>query len=156
MEGNHPKRRKDKYNPYTIYEKEGYFYVSFKDGQDKLQKFEISKELYNTFNSFELEDLVHLNVMDRHMEQSEQWESTLNIRALQKIEDIDEIVIKKIEVQRLHKAIKSLPEIQRRRIWLYYFEDMTCEQIAEKERCSFQAVSKSIAAAEKRMKKILK
>ena len=33
MEGNHPKRRKDKYNPYTIYEKDGRFYVSFKDGQ---------------------------------------------------------------------------------------------------------------------------
>ena len=76
------------------------------------------------------------------------------MRALQKIEGIEEIVIKKIEVQRLYKAIKSLPEIQRRRIWFYYFEDMTCEQIAEKERCFFQVVAKSIAAAERRMKKI--
>ena len=30
MEGNRPKRRKDKYNPYTIFEKDGQYYVSFK------------------------------------------------------------------------------------------------------------------------------
>ena len=28
MEGNRPKRRKDKYNPYTICEKDGQYYVS--------------------------------------------------------------------------------------------------------------------------------
>ena len=33
MEGNRPKRRKDKYNPYTIFEKDGQYYISFKDGQ---------------------------------------------------------------------------------------------------------------------------
>ncbi|MEH2953521.1 DUF1524 domain-containing protein [Candidatus Merdisoma sp. JLR.KK011] len=33
MEGHHPKRRKDKYNPYTIYEKDGHYYILFKDGQ---------------------------------------------------------------------------------------------------------------------------
>ena len=26
MEGNRPKRRKDKYNPYTIFEKDGQYY----------------------------------------------------------------------------------------------------------------------------------
>lgn len=33
MDGNHPKRRKDKYNPYTIVEKGGWYFLSFKDGQ---------------------------------------------------------------------------------------------------------------------------
>ena len=54
MEGNRPKRRKDKYNPYTIFEKDGQYYVSFKDGQGDLHKLEISKALYDTFDSFEL------------------------------------------------------------------------------------------------------
>ena len=74
MEGNRPKRRKDKYNPYTIFEKDGQYYVSFKDGQGVSHKLEISKVLYDTFDSFELSDLVYLNVVDRHIEQSEVWE----------------------------------------------------------------------------------
>ena len=31
MEGRQPKRRKDKYNPYEIYEKDGKYYVSFRN-----------------------------------------------------------------------------------------------------------------------------
>ena len=56
MEGNHPKRRKDKYNPYTILEKGGDYYISFKDGQGVLHKIAISKALYDAFDSFELDD----------------------------------------------------------------------------------------------------
>ncbi len=36
MENNRPKRRKDKYNPYTLNENAGQYYVSFKDGQGVL------------------------------------------------------------------------------------------------------------------------
>ena len=156
MEGKRPKRRKDKYNPYTIYEKNGYYFVSFEDGQGVSHILEIGKTLYETFDSFELDDLVYLNVLDRHIEQSEVWESTLNARAVQKPESTEDIVFRRIQIQELHRAIAELPEVQRRRIVLYYFEEMTYEQIARKEHCSFQAVAKSIVAAEKRIKKILK
>ena len=78
MEDKRPKRRKDKYNPYTIYERNGHYYVSFEDGQKVSHMLEINKILYKTFDSFELDDLVYLNVLDRHIEQSEVWESTLN------------------------------------------------------------------------------
>lgn len=156
MEGKRPKRRKDKYNPYTIYEKNGYYSVSFEDGQGVSHILEIGKTLYETFDSFELDDLVYLNVLDRHIEQSEVWESTLNARAVQKPESTEDIVFRRIQIQELHRAIAELPEVQRRRIVLYYFEEMTYEQIARKEHCSFQAVAKSIVAAEKRIKKILK
>lgn len=155
MEGKRPRRRKDKYNPYTIYEKDGHYYVSFEDGQAVLHKLEICKNIFETFDSFELEDLVYLNVVDRHIEQSELWESSLNARAVHKPEGTEDMVFKKIQIQKLHKAIADLPEVQRRRIVLYYFEEMTYEQIARKEHCSFQAVAKSIVAAEKRIKKIL-
>lgn len=33
MNGNHPKRRRDKYNPYHIYELEGHYYISFQTGK---------------------------------------------------------------------------------------------------------------------------
>ena len=71
MENNRPKRRKDKYNPYTLSENDSHYYVSFKDGQGILQEIEISECIYKAFDKFELEDLVYLNVWDRHLEQSE-------------------------------------------------------------------------------------
>lgn len=156
MEGNHPKRRKDKYNPNTIYEKEGLYYISFKDGQGVLHKFEISKVLYDAFDSFELDDLVHLNVVDRHIEQSEVWEETLNVRAVKKPDSIEEVVLRKIQIEALHTAMKKLPEMQRRRMQLYYFEGMTYEQIAKTEGCTKMPVKRSIEAAVERLKKEMK
>ena len=34
MKGNHPKRRKDKYNPYKIYELNVHYYIEFKDSEN--------------------------------------------------------------------------------------------------------------------------
>ena len=156
MEGKHPKRRKDKYNPYTIFESDGKSYISFQDGQGVLQELEISKELYDTFNDFELKDLSHLNVVDRHLEQSEVWENTLNARAFYQPETVEDIVIHNIQVQHLHRAIKHLPKIQRHRLLLYFFEGMTYEEIAKVDGCSKVAVKYVIDKAIENLKKILK
>lgn len=156
MDGNHPKRRKDKCNPYSISKDESErCYLSFKDGQEKQNYFEIEKPLYDLFNRFELEDLSYMNIVDRHIEQSEQTEASLNKRAMQKAETVEDIAICNITNERLHEAISKLSEIQRKRLLLYYFLELTYEQIAEMEGCSFQAVAKSITAAEKRIKNLL-
>ena len=42
---------------------------------------EISRELYEAFDSFELDDLKHLNIVDRHIEQSEVYDITLHRRS---------------------------------------------------------------------------
>ena len=153
--GEHPKRRKDKYNPYTIYEKEGKYYLSFKDGQGQRYSFEVTKELYDAFNTFELEDLSFLNIWDRHLEQSEVWEPALNERAVNVPESVEEIVFRKIQNEKVHKAIEQLPEVQKRRVILYYFEGLTYKQIAVIENCKYQAVEKSISSALKKLKNIL-
>ena len=44
----HPKRKKDKYNPYTLTITEGHYYLSFKDGHGKQQNIEIDEMLYQT------------------------------------------------------------------------------------------------------------
>ena len=56
MKGNHPKRRKDKYNPYSIFETDGKYYIEFADGQRKKHCMEISRELYEAFDRFELDE----------------------------------------------------------------------------------------------------
>ena len=155
MEGNHPKRRKDKYNPYSIFESDGKYYIEFTDGQRKEHRMEISRKLYEAFDSFELDDLKHLNIVDRHIEQSEVYDITLHRRSGQAGESAENEAIRKIALEELHTAISTLPEIQKRRLVLYYFVGLTYEQIAEMEGCSFQAIAKSVTIAEKKLKKLL-
>lgn len=65
------------------------------------------------------------------------------------------------EQKRLHteamELLKScLSEIQFRRFWMHYVEGRTIREIARVESISYQCVSKSIQAAEKKIFKILK
>ena len=55
----------------------------------------------------------------------------------------------------LHRALKRLPETQRRRIVKRYFYQMSVMQIAEEEGSTRQAVNKSILAALNFLKNIL-
>ena len=155
MKGNHPKRRKDKYNPYTIYELNQKYYIEFQDGQSKKHCMEINSDIFSLFNSFELEDLHYLNIVNRHLEQSELYEGTSERRSQEIRESAEDEAIRNITYQQLYYAIYALPETQRRRLLLYYFSGLTLEQIAEVDNCSFQAVSKSIRAAEEKLKKFL-
>ena len=156
MKGNHPKRRKDKYNPYSICEIEGHYYISFKDGQGKTHEFEISEQLFRAFDTFELEDLSYLNVWDRHIEQSEIWEPTLSQRAFRKQEDFEETILARLQVERLHSAIRQLPDKQRKRLILHYYDGLTFAEIAKKESCSIRAAEYSVHGAIRSLRKILK
>lgn len=155
MDEKRPKRRKDKYNPYTLTEKEDKHFLSFRDGQGVLRELQITKELFEVLNQFELDDLSVLNEWDRHIEHFEQTEQSLNRRAYYKAESVEDAVLRNIEYERLHRAISELPETQRRRLTLYYFRGLTYEQIAEMEGCSHPAVIKSVSAAIEKIRKIL-
>ena len=47
------------------------------------------KNVYEAFNTFELQDVSHMNVVDRHLEQSEIWDSSLYERIFQKEENVE-------------------------------------------------------------------
>ena len=116
---------------------------------------EIEKPLFDMLDGFELEDISYLNEVDNHYEHSELTEASLNERAFEAPQPIEAIVNFKIECEELHRAIRHLPEIQRRRLILYYFCDMTYKQIAEIEKCSYPAARRSILSAIDNLKKIL-
>ena len=153
MDGNHPNRKKDKLNPYTLSIENNTYYISFTDGQGIFHKQKISMELYAAFNGFELDDISLMNEASRHLEQSELTEETLNHRAADPPEPVDEHVYRRIMYQELHRAIAQLPAVQRRRLLLYYFGGYTYEQIAQMEGCKYPAIIKSVSAAEKKIKK---
>lgn len=155
MDGNHPKRRKDKYNPYTICKRDGRYYLAFTDGQGAWHELEITADLYGALDQFELDGLAALNEWDRHIEHLEQTEQAINRRAVNYPKSVEDTVLRNLEYEQLHKAIAELPETQRRRLTLYYFQGLTYGQIAKIEKCSHPAIMKSVSAAIDKIKKKL-
>ena len=149
MDGKHPKRKRDKYNPYYIYEKDGQTFIAFEDGQGENHRFGISRELYEAFDKFELEDVRYLNRFSRYTEQMLESMASED-------ESVEEIVFRKFQKKQLHKAMGKLPKKQKRRLLLHYFYGMNYKEIAEIEGCSVRAVGYSLQKAVKELKKILK
>ena len=110
-------------------------------------------ELYAEFNSFELDDISWINEASRHLTEADAGEEPLGHRIAAPSEPVEDRVYRRIMYQELHKAIAQLPEIQRRRVLLYYFGGYTYEQIAQMEGCKYPAIIKSVSAAEKNIKK---
>ncbi len=152
-----PKRRKHKDNPYTLryYEKDNVYFVLFKDAKGYIQSVEISEEVYEAFNLFELQDKKELNEYDRHIEHSELFENTIDTRIENKPISLEDEVIKKATFEELKHAIELLPEIQKRRIKKYYFAEKNEYEIAREENTTQQAVNKSLRMAVKKLKEIL-
>lgn len=152
MDGNHPKRKKDKDNPYVLSVEDGSYFISFSDGQGVYHREQVDEKLYTVFDQYELEDISHLNVVSRHYEHSDLTEGSLNRRATAAPEPLEDQVYRKLLYQKLRKAILTLPEIQRRRLLLYYFDGYTFEQISEMEGCTKRAVKFSVDIALRKLK----
>lgn len=156
MDEKRPKRRKDKYNPYTLTKIKDKHILSFRDGQGVLQEITIDRELFELLDRFELDDLSFLNEVDRHYEHSELTEISLYNRATALPESVEDAVLRNLQYEALYNAIWKLPEAQRRRLILYYFGGLTYAQIADMEGCKYQTVQESIYAALKNLKNFLK
>lgn len=155
-----PKRRREEENPYEIYTvgirtAHPRYFLAMKDSGGQKRWMEIDKPLFDALNEFELEYISYLNEVDRHYEQSDMTEETLNRRAIKHRESVEETVLQRIEMDKLYQAIAQLPEKQRRRLVLYYFGEFTYEQIADMECCTHPAVKKSISSALDKLKNFL-
>lgn len=96
MDGTHPKRKKDKDNPYALSVEDGSYFISFSDGQGVYHKELVDEKLYTVFDQYELEDISHLNVVSRHYEHSDLTEGTLNQRAAAAPEPLEDQVYRKL------------------------------------------------------------
>lgn len=153
----HETRNKDKYNPYTLEIKENNCYIlKFKDSRNNPQEIMISKEVYDAFDSFELDDISQIHKIRKHIEFNEVYEETLYHRSITETISVEEEVSNKIISEEIKSAINELNEIQKRRIIKYYFYDKTYEEIANEEKCSKVAVKYSIDTAIKNISKKFK
>lgn len=152
-----PKRRKYKDNPYTLNEItiNNKYFISFKDSRGEYNNVEISKEIYELFDYYELRDLSQMNEYDNHIEHSEIYENNLNKRAKEKEISLEDYMIQKYSFHELKKSIDELPAIQRERIKKYYFEEKNEYEIAKEEGVSHQAIHIGLDRARKKLKEIL-
>ena len=154
---NRPKRRKSNDNPYTLQIINNTYVVIFKDGSRKEQVIEVSEEVFNQMDKFELEDISQMHKIDKHIERFELSEESINVRSINNsIDTTSDFVEKKIINEELRDAISSLPEFQKRRIIKYYFYNKTFEEIAKEEQCSKVAIKYSIDSAIKNISKKIK
>ncbi|ARE60607.1 sigma-70 family RNA polymerase sigma factor [Acutalibacter muris] len=129
--------------------------MAFTDSTGVRQELEIDNALFDVLDRFELDDLSFLNEVDNHYERSELTEASINARAFELPETVEETVMQRDENERLHRAIAMLPAKQRKRLTLYYFSGLTYAQIAEMEGCTIMPVKRSIDAAIENLKKYL-
>ena len=151
-----PKRRKHKDNPYTLKLVDNHYYIIFRDGLNIPRTVEVDKKLFDLFNQFELDDLHELNEYSRHIEHKELSEENIYNRVSNNIEGIDDYVIRTSTYDELITAINKLSSTQRRRIKMYYFDELDLKTISTIEHTSFQMISKSIKQGIGNLKKILK
>ena len=154
----HSKRNKSKDNPYTLsYNKiTSSYVVEFKDNKNIIHKVEVSDKVFNAFDKFELEDISQMHEYERHIEHSEVYEETLNSRMLDKPISLEEKIDKQLLIEKLREALETLSIVQKRRIKMYFFEDMNLREIAEKEGCSIMSVKESIDSGITKLQKKLK
>jgi len=134
------------------------YFVCFKDGQGVFHEIEVSPHVYSAFCQFVKIERNLRRSDERHIEQSDLSDELLNKRAVHPQKSIEDIIADVEWANALQSAIAELSETQRRRFVLYYYSELTYEQIAEMEGCSHVAVMHSLekakAAIEKRIKNL--
>lgn len=148
-------------NPYKlrieIVQEEKHFYVSFLSSEKEKVETEVTAAIAEMlFQKFVRTERNLKRSDERNLEHSELTEQALHQRALHQPKPLEDEVFTKLQKELLWKAIETLPNIQRRRVILYYFEGFTYEQIARIEGCSFRAVKYSVDCAKDKLKNIFK
>ena len=144
-----------KVDSYTLeyIEDEDKYYISFEDSAKQECRIEIEKEIFDIYMSSKKAYIKIKNETSRHLEHSLLSEVDIYKRAFEKSNNVVDIIMQKLESEKLQAALNKLTKEQRRRILLYYDYQLTMEEIALIEKCSKQSVQESIRWGMKKIKK---
>ena len=132
------------------------YFSSFVDAADAVHEIEISFEIYLALENCRRHEKRQENFIDRHVEQAELSEGQLQERMARLPPALELLVENQEQAIKLHTAIASLPESQRRRFLLYHEDGLTQEQIAALDGCSQTAIANSIQRAKEKIKEEIK
>ncbi|MBU5314530.1 hypothetical protein KQI38_21130 [Tissierella carlieri] len=147
-------------NAYILEKTEGIdkeqYYVSFFDGNYVLHRIEINFDIYSALFELNKIDRNLTRSDERNLEHSELTDETLSRRIFEKSKGIEEIILEKEMKTEFWKAIGELPDVQRKRLLLYYDYGFSLKEIAKMENCSIRAVKYSIDIAKKKLEEKIK
>lgn len=108
-----------------------------------------------------MEDISQLHKIDkyidlRRIENDEYTDSLLYNNVKYNSKALEEEVAEKILLDEIKEAVNLLTETQKRRIKMYYFEDMNFKEIAKFEKCDESSVREIIYKGIEKIKKTLK
>lgn len=83
------------------------------------------------------------------------YEKTLNKKNVAVSQSLEEHFEDVLVMENLHMAITKLPEVQKRRLKKYYFEEKTFDEIALEEGCTYKSIQRSVYRAVAKIKSIL-
>ena len=158
MEQNRSKRRRDKYNPYILEHdlKAEIYKVDLIDNEGKYISIIVPCEIYEVLEDSERKEKTYMNEYDRHIEHFELDERALYRRSLNKPTSVENQIIEKAQFEELRDAICNLSEIQKRRLIMYFLDNMTLKQIALRENCATMSVKDSIDSAIKKLSEVIR
>lgn len=139
-----PKRRKEIDNPYTLLIEDDKFYILFKDSRNILHKQSVSKEVFEIFNESELRENNSFSSNYRHISCDDITEELFYKKVLVTPKTIEEEFDTKELLNDLRLYINDLPDIQKRRVIKYYFDNKTYEEIAKEEQVNKSSVKRGI------------
>jgi RNA polymerase sigma-70 factor (ECF subfamily) len=147
-------------NPYTLREETTggipRYYVSFADGEGIHRETEVSRPVYREFERFLRYERNLTLWNERHIEQSELTDESLNARIAKPQKSLEDAVFDSLRDEQLQLAIRRLPEIQCRRFVMYHEFGLTYGQIAEMEGCTKMAVKFSVDLAKAKIREEIK
>lgn len=114
----------------------------------------VTKEVYEALSETFRKEAHAQTMRDlRHMVLEGYEEGTTEELMIDKNELLEEQIIKRMEKEVLYNAVQSLTEVQRERLYLYFFEELTIREIAKKQGVTRNAVWKSIQGIITQIKK---
>ena len=134
-------------------EYEDKYYFSFVDSVEHECKFEIDKEIFDTYMKSKKAYIKIKNETSRHLEQSVLTEEDIYNRAFNTTESLEEKVLKNMDQEKLKEALKNLTETQYRRIDLHIVNEITIRDVARLERVQKSQIQKSLQLSLKKIKK---
>lgn len=126
-------------------ENENKYYISFKDSVENECKIEISREIFEEYMKSKKSYIKIKNETDRHIEQSDQTEISLYKKSIMSKISVEDTVIQKLTSSELRKVVKGISEPHNHRVEMYFFGEMSIQEIAIKEDKNERTIRYSIS-----------
>lgn len=152
-----PKRYKEIDNPYTLesIEKDELYFIKFKDENGE-HLVTVTKEVFDVFDESEKYENNMMSKNSRHLHKYELSDEALSNKMINNQISIEEMIINDIMKKKVHEAINELPEKERIRVYKYYFQNKTLDQIAKEEKVYKSTIKRSIDKSLEKISKKLK